>query len=255
MPSLWDSSIAAAEIRDLTPAELGLACACVRAHLTRNGFREVLMSPIDRFTTGHPAAWPPTPLGQLRFNTEPEIWSSWNSVDPFFSITPLFRHESSYNIVRRPCFFIIDYYMRAEDSSAVLAVFFSLIQALTKDKFLSMVGSLPLGYSVYDPKIDSPVLQDVRPELTLTTGYQPENSFFEVNESGRSTREEIFVSADGNVLEVAALGAVGVNKNPEYMLNPPLDTRDIPSGLWGLGIGLERLLLVDRLLERWNDGD
>jgi hypothetical protein len=211
------------------------------------GFQEVVLSPFDRYRTAHPGAWPPKGGGQLRFNTEPEIWDNWNGQRPFFSISALFRKERFYNILRRRAFYIVDYYAPG-DVSDMLELFEAILKELAEGGLLRNIPHLPIAYDAYNPETDAPANSRRAPELVVTTGYSAENSFFDLDDSGRSTRNEIYLATDAGLIEIAALGMVGNNGNPEYGLDPPLRTSCIPKRLAGCGIGLERLLLSDRIL-------
>jgi hypothetical protein len=231
----------------VTPLQLGEACSRIRGTLVRLGFSEVVLSAFDRYTTSYPGAWPPFPEGQLRFNTEPEIWAARTKVDAFYSITPLFRKEAAYNLLRRPSFTIADFYLRG-DKERISEIFKYLILDLSCGGFLENLASLPFSRTTYSVSIDGPSESSAYSRFVVTEGYQPETSFFEMDQAGKSTRSEIFVQTELGFLEIAALGIVGRNENPLYVLEPALQEAEYPTDLWGCGIGVERLLLADAII-------
>ena len=68
----------------VTPRELGRLTSAIRSFLDGMGFSELVLSPFDRYPIdfhGIPIDVPE--VGQLRFNTEPEIWEAAGDSDRF----------------------------------------------------------------------------------------------------------------------------------------------------------------------------
>jgi len=236
-------------LEDLTPRELAAAQEVLRSTLGRLGFREVYLSPFDAYPIDFDGETVDVPnLGQLRFNTEPEIWSSYGTAERFFSISELFRREKVVNPLRRVSFLIVDFYQQGPPAG-LLAVFKSILDDLAVSGFSSRLCRLPYREARYDPIADGPILESSETGWVITKGYDSAHSFFEMTDDGRSTRGEIFLVTPAGYLEVGAFGIVGRNANPQYILR--CDQEHIPSppvGLSGMGFGLERLLLAERLL-------
>ena len=123
--------------------------------------------------------------------------------------------------------------------------------ALRSAGLLGRVADLPFGECDYDPGTDGPRVVGTESGWLVARGYDGSNSFFEVGDSGLSTRGVVFLVTPSGFLELAAYGVVGWNRNPEYVLRGKGGAFPAPpSGLSGMGFGLERLLLADQVLAR-----
>lgn len=246
-------------ISDVDPIKLASACKAIRTFFEYRGFREIVLSPVDSHIVGHPGAIQPFKFGQPRFNTEPEIWRAWDGENPFFSISYLFRNEPVYNALRKPAFQVVDFYQKSSNNELV-ALFQQLLQFLLVEGFLTDMAKLPTVRTRFDRSIDGPMAVAFnRPYIARTFGYVADEAFFEIDENGNCTREELFLVTEQGFLELAGMGCTGQNENTQYKLTA--DTADIkpPTGLSGLGFGLERLMLCDQVLsgranERFNFG-
>lgn len=238
-------SSAVPQLPEVDALELGHAATVIRSFFSSSGMLEAILSPFDRYIVTYPSVFLPSDVGQLRFNTEPEIWECATQTDAFFSITPLFRREPFYNSWRRSVFTIVDFYKRG-DLESVISYFFSLLTYLTEANVINSLDRLRITEEMYDMVIDGPCTDDVSTRLSLVRGYSAESSFFEIDGHGNSTRKELFLITPSGYIELAALGIIGNNLNPTYKLSSPAPTP--PSGFSGIGIGLERLLLADRFL-------
>jgi hypothetical protein len=223
----------------------------VRKFFYARKFHEVILSPLDNFETRYPGSLRINDYGSLRFNTEPEIWDERNTLERFFSVTPLFRREREPSVWQRPAFHIVDFYLNG-DKNHVFETFFALLKSLGRRGCLKRLPNLRHAESTFDALNDTPKAIPSDPALVIVDGYGPQESFFEIDAEGRSTRSEIFVAFRGKAYELAALGRVGENKNSSYHINRRLSY--IPRHLCGMGIGLERLLLADRLLRTEGTG-
>jgi hypothetical protein len=226
---------------------MGAACNALRAFFSKRGFTEVVLNPIDYNVTTHPDAWPAVEGRQPRFNTEPEIWSAWNGSDPFYSITPLFRTEPIYNLLHRAAFQIVDFFLPISVDE-LLPIFKSIISHLTQENILHCLDELAFERVRFDVSTDLPDTADLGRRFLIATGFGPQESFFEIDATGASTRKEIFLACEKGVLELATLGVAGYNHNSLYGLEFEALSQQPPLGLSGIGFGLERLLLADRLL-------
>ncbi len=232
----------------MTPAELGSAATQIRELLASMHFDEVILSPLDKYPIDYlNNAIDVEGIGQLRFNTEPEIWGSMPDCDRYYSISALFRREPIVNALRRSSFFIVDLYQPGSPES-MLPLFKALLAKLAAKGHAQRLNRLPFGEAEYDPVIDGPkgTFDDTR--WIITSGYDARHSFFELDEAGRSTRREIFLVTSFGFLEVGVLGITGRNSNPDYAMRSvkgpgigPNVTRS------GLGVGLERLLLAEQI--------
>jgi hypothetical protein len=238
-----------AKLSDISPFELGRAVTHIREFLTPRGFHEVILNPFDAF----PIDFKDDVLdlqneGQLRFNTEPEIWSAASSAEKFYSISPLFRRENSHNLLRRSAFFILDIY-QISPPEALLPIFKGIIDALAEASITPSLKGLPIVEGTFDPTTDGPTGQFEKAQWVITSGYNASNSFYEVDAGGHSTRREIFLMTPSGFLEVGVVGITGWNRNPEYHIRDskgPDVTPDLNRS--GLGIGIERLLLSEQLV-------
>lgn len=236
------------KIAAVSPYALGRAATAARSFLSSRGFEEQLLNPVGALRVAHADAIEHPGLGQLRFNTEPEIWDSRNPCDQFYSITPLFRREEYTNPLRLQCFHILDFYAPLVPEDLVF-IFSDLLKALRAYGFCSLSHGLRLDYAKYDPTQDGPATSESACRWVITDGYDQANSFYEVGADGVSSRQELFLVTPAGHLEVAALGRVGYNHNPHYHLGEAAPTNVSPRiELSGMGIGLERLVLVDKIL-------
>jgi hypothetical protein len=236
-------------LRDLTPFELGKAATHVRCCLTSLQFDEILLSPfavhpIDYL--GHAIDVPGA--GQLRFNTEPEIWDSSQYSERFYSISSLFRKETGLSPLRRSAFFVVDFYQLGPPES-LLPIFWAILGELAKAGFTEKLSRLPVDECEYDPSVDAPRCAQGETRWAITNGYDAKNSFFEVDDHGRSTRREIFLVTPFGHLEIGVFGITGWNRNPDYVIREGAGSVPIPDlRRSGMGFGLERLLLAEQIL-------
>ena len=239
-----------AKLRDVTPVELGKVATGIREFLASLKFHEVILSPLDT----RPIDYLNNPIdvegiGQLRFNTEPEIWDSSREYERYYSISPLFRRETVVNALRRSAFFIVDLYQPGRPET-MLPIFEGLLAALADKGYMQTLSKLPLSDAQYDSSIDGPSGLFDSSQWVITTGYDASRSFFEVDAQGRSTRREIFFVTPFGFLEIGVLGITGWNNNPQYVIRSRgSKEQDINPDLRrsGLCIGLERLLLAEQI--------
>lgn len=238
-----------ASIGDLTPAELAEGASHLRTFFARRKFCEVILSSFDAY----PIKYQNETLevkgaGQLRFNTEPEIWRAADTYGRFFSVSSLFRKELVTNALRRNSFLIVDFYQKGSPDE-ILGLFFDLLKFVSTKLGLRRLGRLAVEHAAYDARTDAPSIRTFQNRWVVTKGYTPANSFFEVDDQGESTRRELFLVTPRGFLEIGALGIVGTNRNPRYKLRSTAERLPVPpAGFSGMGIGLERFLLADRLL-------
>jgi hypothetical protein len=240
-------------LKELTPYELGTAANQIRQLFARMRFREVMLNPFTAYPVDyHEEVMDVPSVGQLRFSTEPDIWDDRRLAERFFSISPLFRREGKLNLLRRFCFTIVDFYQPGRPES-LLAIFRELLTALPACG-AAHLNQLPFEHVRYDADKDAPRLtSSVDTRWVIATGYDAEHSFFEIDEKGNSTREELFLVTPHGFLEVAAFGIAGWNQNPHYVFRcEPGQLPDPPSHLSGMGFGLERLLLAAQVLSLLN---
>ncbi len=251
-PQLMDLSRNAetvASLSDISPIIVSRAVGQLRQWFSDQGFEERLLNPF----TDYPIDFDGETIdvanvGQLRFNTEPDIWAQTDLPERFYSITPLFRREQQINVLRRSCFTIVDFYQPGPPD-LLLELFYRMIAALNSDAAGSL-RNLPSQKAKYDPNADGPDVRDYDTRWVIATGYDPTHSFFEIDGEGNSTRAELFLIGGGGFLEVAALGIVGTNNNPQYTFRDAHNTPSPPPNISGMGFGLERLLLANQLLTR-----
>lgn len=236
-------------LRDLTPYELGKAASGIRAFLTSLQFQEVLLNPLSIYPIDYlDEVIDIAGIGQLRFNTEPEIWSAGQSAERFYSISSLFRKETTVNPLRRLSFFAVEFYQHGTPDS-LLPVFRGVLAELAKGDFSRKLNELHFDNANYDSVTDSPKLSRFDTRWVVTSGYDPENSFYEVDEDGRSTRREVFLITPVGYLEVGVFGITGWNQNPAYIGRSGQTATIRPDfGRSGMCFGLERLLLAERIL-------
>lgn len=238
-----------ASLKDVSPLEAGKAVTHLRALFALMEFREIVLSPFTAYPFDYKGETIDVPaIGQLRFNTEPEIWENCNPQDRFFSTSTLFRKEDNYNLLRRPAFSIIDFYQPGTPES-MLKFFKAALNTLAKMGLIDKLNQLPFEYAEYSNDLDGPRLKSFESRWVITTGYDAEHSFFEIDEDGNSTRRELFLVTPRGFMEIAAYGIVGLNRNPHYVFRGK--SNEIPSPpkhLSGMGFGLERLLLAEQLL-------
>ena len=236
-------------LKDVTPSQMGKAVSRICTSFVSMGFGEIVLSPFTTYPIDYQAEVIDVPgIGQLRFNTEPEIWERCNGSDKFFSTSTLFRREKKFNLLRRPAFSIIDFYQPGTPDS-MLTIFWRILEALVDAGSIEKLCRLPLERAQYDVNTDGPLLTSHEPRWVLATDYDAAHSFFEVDEKGGSTRCELFLVTPNGFLEVAALGIVGWNRNPDYSFRCGLNNVPSPSPrLSGMGFGLERLLLAEQIL-------
>jgi hypothetical protein len=237
-------------LSDLTPLELGAAVLEIRRLFASQEFHEVILSPFDAYPVDYVGASVDVPdVGQLRFNTEPEIWEAQERAERFFSVTHLFRREAELNSLRHSSFIIVDFYQPGAPDH-LLKVFRSVLSCLAESGYTRRLSSLPFETSTYDPTQDAPKLKSAaEAKLVLTSGYDAAHSFFEVDRNGNSTRREIFLVTPRGYLEIGVVGIAGWNKNPHYKMRPTgRPVPDPPRDLSGMGFGLERLLVAEQIL-------
>jgi len=238
-----------AKLQDITPFQLGKATTYIREFLFSMNFDEVVLSPLET----HPISYQNNTIdieeiGQLRFNTEPEIWESSNFSNRYYSISPLFRKELIVNCLRRSAFFIVDVYQPGTPDT-MLSIFHGILSKLGDKGFTQKLSTLPFGTARYDPSNDGPSGRFEETQWVITSGYDEGHSFFEVDEHGHSTRREIFLVTRFGFLEVGVLGITGWNRNRQYIMREPKDNEIIPDlGRSGICIGLERLLLAEQIV-------
>ena len=237
-------------LRDLTPYELGQGAATVRNCLTSLNYREVLLNPFDN----HPIDYSDNVLdlsgaGQLRFNTEPEIWSASKETARYYSIGPLFRREAGTNPLRRLAFFLVDFYQPGPPE-LLLPVFRQLLDSLGRAGLAVQLSSLPFEEIEYDPVADGPrIAKTAKPKWLIAYGYDSAHSLFEIDAAGVSSRRELFLITPRGFLEIAAFGLTGWNHNPNYRFRSEAFKPPKPDlGQSGMGIGLERLLLAEQII-------
>jgi hypothetical protein len=216
--------------------------------LAARKFEEVLLGPLQNDPIDYHDVIDVAGLGQLRFNTEPEIWSASSSTDRFYSISPLFRKETEVNPLRRSAFFVVDFYQPGSPKS-VLPIFTSILDELSRAGLTAGLSRLRFDEAQYDPMIDGPRTTESHTRWVVTTGYDPQHSFYEVDRNGISTRQEIFLVTPLGHLEVGVFGITGWNRNPDYVVRSEKGRAVSPDfGRCGMCIGLERLLLAEQVL-------
>lgn len=236
-------------LRDVTPFDLGIAVSHVRHLLSSLKFEEVLLGPFALHPIDYLNNQIDVPgVGQLRFNTEPEIWESSRHADRFFSVTTLFRRENVINPLRRSAFFIVDFYQIGAPES-LMPVFRRILAELGKAGHTSRLSRLRIDEGEYDPGIDGPKCDSHEARWLVTKGYDAEHSFFEVDKNGKSTRREIFLVTPFGYLEIGVLGITGLNRNPRYVVRTSAPGMPAPDfRRCGMCFGLERLLLAEQIL-------
>jgi len=236
---------------------MGTAISEIRRLLLSRQFQEVVLSPFDAYPVEYLNASVDVPdMGQLRYNTEPEIWDARERADRFFSVTHLFRREPELNSLRRSSFIVVDFYQPGRPD-LLLDIFQSLLSCLSESGHTTMLSSLPFETSTYDPTEDAPQLKSsAEARWVLASGYDAEHSYFEIDQSGASTRRELFLVTPRGYLEIGVIGIAGWNKNPNYKMRPEgRRVPDPPADLSGMGFGLARLLLAERILVALSQGD
>jgi hypothetical protein len=237
-------------LKDLTSCQIGKAVTELSAYFVSLNFHEVVLSPFTAYPIDYQDEVIDVPeIGQLRYNTEPEIWEHCGSLEKFFSTSTLFRKEKTLNLLRRHAFSIVDFYQPGSPESMLL-IFKGILKTLANAGLLARLHQLPFDHAQYDTVSDGPALLSLEPRWVVATGYDAAHSFFEVNEAGNSTRSELFLVTPNGFLEIAALGIVGWNQNPYYTFRS--GSSKIPSPfthLSGMGFGLERLLLAEQAFE------
>jgi len=238
-----------ADLKDVTPCQIGRAVTELCAYFTSLHFQEVVLSPFTAYPIDYLGEVIDVPeIGQLRFNTEPEIWEHCGSLGRFFSTSTLFRKEKTLNLLRRSAFSIVDFYQPGSPES-MLTIFEGILKTLAKAGLLARLHQLPIDHAQYDVASDGPVQLTLEPRWVVAIGYDAAHSFFEADEKGNSTRCELFLVTPIGFLEIAALGIVGWNRNPDYVFR--CGSNKVPSPfphLSGMGFGLERLLLAEQVL-------
>jgi hypothetical protein len=238
-----------AKLQDVTAFQLGKAARHIREFLSSLHFDEVILSPFDTHAINYLGNTIDVQgIGQLRFNTEPEIWESSHFSDRYYSISTLFRRETIVNALRRSAFFIVDVYQPGSPET-MLPVFQGILSKLAEKGFAERLSNLPFGEADYDPSIDGPRGQFGQTQWVITNGYDARHSFFEIDDRGHSTRREIFLVTPFGFLEVGVLGITGWNRNPEYFVRNET-AREIKPDVRrsGLCVGLERLILAEQIL-------
>jgi len=238
-----------AKLQDVTAFQLGKAASHIREFLSSLNFDEVMLSPLETQPIDYRGNTIDVEgIGQLRFNTEPEIWESSHFSDRYYSISTLFRRETIVNALRRSAFFIVDVYQPGSPET-MLPIFQGILSKLADKGLAESLSNLPFGEADYDPSIDGPRGPFGQTQWVITSGYDARHSFFEVDERGRSTRREIFLVTPFGFLEVGVLGITGWNRNPEYVMRGE-KARAIKPDVRrsGLCVGLERLLLAEQIL-------
>ncbi len=243
-----------ARLQDLTPLELGTAMAEIRSYLGSLDFKEVVLSPFDRYPIDFSGdQLDVMGVGQLRFNTEPEIWDSARFANRFFSISNLFRNERIVNPLRKRAFWVVDFYDIAPPES-LLPIFRGILDRLASIGTAAL-RQLPIRDGMYDPTTDGPVNDSDETRWVITKGYDAAHSFFEIDETGVSTRREIFLCTPSGYLEVGVFGITGWNHNPAYSVRNHLDASIVPDlQRSGLCLGIERLLMAERVLTTLGGG-
>jgi hypothetical protein len=237
-----------AQLQDVTAFQLGKAASQIREFLSSLTFDEVILSPLETHPIDYMGnAIDVRGIGQLRFNTEPEIWGASKFSDRYYSISTLFRRETTVNALRRSAFFIVDVYQPGPPES-MLPIFQGILSKLADKGFAERLNNLPFGEADYDPLIDGPRGHFGQTQWVITNGYDTRHSFFEVDERGHSTRREIFLVTPVGFLEVGVLGITGWNKNPEYVMRETATEINPDVRRSGLCVGLERLLLAEQIL-------
>jgi hypothetical protein len=239
-----------AKLRDVTPVELGKVATRIRELLASLQFHEVILSPLETrpidYLNNHIDV---EGIGQLRFNTEPEIWDSSRDYERYYSISTLFRRETAVNALRRSAFFVVDLYQPGSPET-MLPIFEGLLVGLAEKGYAQILSRLPFSNAQYDSSIDGPAGSFDSVQWAITSGYDASHSFFELDEQGQSTRREIFFVTPFGFLEIGVLGITGWNKNPDYTMRTNRGKGpDIHPDLRrsGLCIGLERLLLAEEI--------
>jgi hypothetical protein len=249
----WDcfsrQSLLVPALQDVTPFELGKAATQIRSFLGSLQFDEILLSPLTSVPIDYlDHVIDVEGIGQLRFNTEPEIWQSAQYTHRFYSISSLFRRETDINPLRRSAFYVVDFYQLGVPES-MLSIFRELLGALANAGIAPRLVELPFDNIQYDLSIDGPSFVKGGARWAIASGYDAKHSFYEINEEGVSTRHELFLVTPDGFLEVGVFGLTGWNKNPDYKIRPGSSVAEIPDlRMSGMGFGLERLLLAERIL-------
>jgi hypothetical protein len=208
-----------------------------------------MLSPIDTFPNSHPESISLPTGEQLRFNTEPEIWST-NS-GSIYSISPLFRNEKFTNPFRFRAFHIADAY-----EVSCLADIIRRTQAFIDELLLQwQILGIPWITADYCDILGGPAVPAGSPlSWIIAHGYNERDSLFDLDESGASTRHELFLSTSIGFIEVGAIGLAGRKSNAAYRLLGDGDSRiRYNSNLFGFGIGLERLVLAKKVIHLISD--
>jgi len=248
-PSLSRENAILTSLNDVSPIDLAKSSAAIRRYFSALQFDEVTLGPFDAYPIDYGGeVIDVAGVGQLRFNTEPEIWTARGDSKRFFSISDLFRRESEINLLRRVNFIIVDFYQPGSGVEELLGVFGELLKHLQRHGYVGRLADLKSSVGEYDPVEDAPRLDSPDTGWVVTRGYDAAHSFFEVDDSGASTRNELFLVTPWGHLEIGAMGIAGWNRNPAYALRDGRTHLCPPLALWGMGFGLERLLLAEQIL-------
>nr|VFJ63611.1 MAG: tRNA synthetases class II (D, K and N) [Candidatus Kentron sp. FW] len=215
---------------------------------SRNFFEKHLYGFSGKITGTFPIS---TDKGVLRVSPEPDVWIVPKDISQFFFLGSLFRNEEV-DDQHYYEFTTADLYIRGGNAGRLIQLFWELIQTLTECALISDISKLEVSAVSFNAFSQSKIVSENETEKwVLVTHYPIEDSFYDAMlDQNVTQKSELFYLIPGHPpVELASLGRVGKNQNPNIKSdNPNLELEQyISEEIFGFCFGIERLLLVSQL--------
>lgn len=182
----------------------------------------------------------------LRYGTEPDVWRIGEHFDKFFWIGSLYRNETKLTRIHNYEFKLVDFYISGGSIQNILNIFLNLLKQVEKSLDLIKLSRLEMKKISYMDFHKNEFRKDKKYWLVVTE-YPIQESFYDKPLKCDTNKFELFFVNSGKVVEIASGGIVGPNINKEmYIKNIDkfTDKQLFDKEFIGLGIGVERLILV-----------
>lgn len=184
----------------------------------------------------------------LRYGTEPEVWRAGERFSKFFWIGSLYRKEATLTPLHRYEFKLVDVYLRGGSLREIVHLFTELLRHVERNQALQKLSRLEVARVPYVDFQKGRYRKDKRYWLVVTR-YPVRESFYDQPLNRGTHKFEVFFVNDGKAVEIASGGIVGPNINRSMYIksgDAPADRNIFDRKFIGLGVGIERLILLYR---------
>ncbi len=226
----------------------------IRKYLSMETFTEIFLPEITPYLVTNTNQIKNSKGEILRNTTEPEIWQNGLKYNNFFCITNLFRKEDETSFLHKEKFRIVDFYLNQTHEKHVLDIYCKMLEFLEFAMKLPKLSRLKMVTCDFN-KFSSIKYNNSTERMYKIENYPPQESFYDEIDpkTGNSKKSELFLMTNSGPIEFGVLGQVGDNINPKNRIDDFSFQRlnNKPKDLYGMGIGIERLILCYEYLKKY----